>query len=161
MDFLIERRTDILIGLITSAVFSGIVWFISLSRSIPSVDVPFWIIVLVILFPIIVFISSLFPKKTKSIANKKFGVERIHMDGKHLTNCTFDGSELVFIGKNISSMSNCTGNDTRMSFEGAAGNTVIFLSALWIEPGTRHFAQEAINQITKGTTNSHNKSPDS
>lgn len=147
MDFLINNQKEIIIGIISGLIVGLIMWLISKSQSLPTVELPFWVIVTVITIPLVSLIFSLKPKKLKKIANESFGVERVYIDGKHFTDCKFDGSELVFKGNSPTSMGHCKLTRTRIKFEGSAAVTMQLLSAFYSDPGMRVIAESAFNDV--------------
>jgi hypothetical protein len=159
MEFIKDNQKELIIGVVCGLIVAIILGVLSTMENLPPVKVPFWLFVSVITIPVVTIIFISIPKKIKDVSNESFGVERIYIDGKHLTNCKLDSSELVFKGKTVASMSNCTGSNTRMAFEGYAGNTINFLIALRSDSGTKHFADACIAQIIKKSDEiAHSKS---
>ena len=64
------------------------------------------------------------------ILGRKYGQERIVMDGMHFVDCVFDGTQLVYFGGAVPIMNRCQLNGVRFVFEGPAKNTVDLLQWL-------------------------------
>lgn len=149
MEFLKNNQKEIIIGIVSGLIVGLIMWLISKAQSLPSIEIPFWVVVAVITIPVASLIASIKPKKLKKIANDEFGVERVFMDGKHFTDCKFDGSELIFKGNLATSLGHCQLTRTRVKFEGAAALTMELLTAFYSDPGLRFIAESALNDVVQ------------
>jgi hypothetical protein len=56
---------------------------------------------------------------------------RVRVDNEEFHNCRFDGCMIVYGGTGGVIMDTCTFNNCNFEFEGAAGNTVKFMSGLY------------------------------
>jgi hypothetical protein len=62
---------------------------------------------------------------------KTFTTSRVRMDNEEFHNCRFERCVMVYAGAGGVVMDHCSFNDCRFEFEGAAGNTVKMMSALY------------------------------
>ena len=60
-----------------------------------------------------------------------FTNQTVVLDGNDYLNCTFTNCELVFRATGTVSLTGVTANNCRWTFEGAAGLTVKFMTALY------------------------------
>lgn len=65
------------------------------------------------------------------VENQNFMNERVSVDGKAFTACSFTNATLVYAAGGVPSFTNCTFQRTNLIFEDAASNTVQFLSGLY------------------------------
>lgn len=83
------------------------------------------------------------PTELTTVEGKEFGVQQIEMDGKRFVNCRFDGSELVFRGKNGFGLEHNTfDNPPRISFQDHAAITLSVMKALNDDPNFSRYIQE-------------------
>lgn len=61
------------------------------------------------------------------LKGKKFGADRIILDGGRFVECEFDGTTLVYFGGRIPEIDRCRLNKVNFRFEGPARNTVELL----------------------------------
>lgn len=152
MDFLKDNQKEIIIGIVTGLIVAAILWLIEKSQNISPIQVPFWVVIGIFIIPLAIFLVSRKSKKLKKVANENFGVERVFIDGKHFTDCKFDGTELVFKALEKVNMGHCQLSNSRFKFEGAASLTMELLTAFYGDPGLRPIAKAAIdNIIHRGT----------
>lgn len=64
------------------------------------------------------------------IENQTFTKERVAIDGKQFTNCTFDGCVLTYSGTDGTALNGCHLNNTGFAFEGSAAKTIELLTAM-------------------------------
>lgn len=67
---------------------------------------------------------------TERIEGKRFGAEKVNLDGKQFERCVFDRSTLVYSGTAPTSLRNCEFRAPQWGFEGPAGATLNFISGL-------------------------------
>jgi hypothetical protein len=60
-----------------------------------------------------------------------FSNVRVDLDNQTYEGCAFDGCNIVFSGNGPYQLSNCTFNNCRFGFEGAAALTLKFLSDIY------------------------------
>ena len=131
MQILSNYKSEWIIGLTCALIPSVLGFIVKSTFNIPDIMVPFWLVCILVAIIPVYYIPRYFSKKTKVIANKYFGVARVIIDGKHFTNCTFDGSELVFLGKLPFSFSKNNLTGIRMKFEGSSALTAESLAAMY------------------------------
>ena len=128
------------------------------TAKIPDITIPFWLLCLLIGLIPAYFAITTYSNKTKDIANKSFGVERVVIDGKHFVNCDFDGTELVFTGKKGAGLSANRMKNIRVKFENNAALTVDALIAMYTDEGFRPIIDTTLENIKKeGLARSANK----
>lgn len=66
----------------------------------------------------------------QEIENQTFTRERIEIDDKQFTNCTFDSCILIYSGAGGTALNGCHLNDTGFAFEGGAAKTLELLTAM-------------------------------
>jgi hypothetical protein len=147
MDVFTEHKTEWIIGISCTFLPAIIGEIIKRTSSIPNITIPFWLFCLLVALIPTYFAVKSYSARTKDIANKSFGVERVVVDGKHFTNCKFNGTELVFTGARGFSMSHSSGTGARFRFEGPAANTIYELGLLYKDVGTRFYAENVIAGI--------------
>jgi hypothetical protein len=104
------------------------------------------------------FVVQSYSNKTKNIANKNYGVERVIVDGKHFVNCTFNGTELVFTGKRGFSLTkNHFKTQPRISFDGNAALTINELIAMYSDDAFRPIIEITFENIKKQGLANKNK----
>lgn len=69
------------------------------------------------------------------IEKQTIGDVREVIDGKDYVDCRFEGTQLVYAGGDLPAFTSCTFQNYRMTFEGAALNTVTMLRAM-ADPGS-------------------------
>jgi hypothetical protein len=74
----------------------------------------------------------------------KFSKIRVDLDNQSYKDCTFDECEIVYSAKGRVSLDGCKFNNCRYRFDGAAGNTIKMLAALYM------FAPELIERTFDG-----------
>lgn len=118
-----------------------------------EIYVPVWLIVMItfILVGAIAFLFRGHPfqatKEFDTIEGKTFGVQSVELDGKNFVNCKFDGSELVFRGRNgFNLQHNHFLTPPRLSFQDYAGQTLAVMKALYKEPVFKLYIQRAFEQ---------------
>lgn len=66
-----------------------------------------------------------------AVNNQTFTQERVSVDGKAYTDCTFTNVTLVYGAGTVPTFTDCTFANTNLVFEGAASSTLQFLSGLY------------------------------
>jgi hypothetical protein len=79
-----------------------------------------------------------------------FTNETVVLDGNDYHNCTFTNCEIVFRATGTVSLHGVTANGCRWTFEGAAGLTVKFLTALY-QGGFSEMVDMTIDNIRRGS----------
>ena len=79
-----------------------------------------------------------------------FTNETVVLDGNDYSNCTFTDCVIVFRGTATVSLNEVTTNNCRWTFEGAAGLTVKFLTALY-QGGFSEMIEMTIDNIRRGS----------
>jgi len=64
------------------------------------------------------------------VRDRRFRNERVEIDGKRFTSCTFEGCELIYSGGDVEFGAGCVVDQCRPQFSGPARRTVLLLSAL-------------------------------
>ena len=100
------------------------------TANIPNIPIPFWLFCVLIASVPAYLVAKHYSNKPKDIANQSFGVDRIVIDGKHFPNCDFDGTELVFTGRESFGFSSNRMKGIRIKFKGSADLTVDALIAM-------------------------------
>jgi hypothetical protein len=148
MDIFTKHKIEWLIG-ITCAFLPGILgWFINKTSNIPDIVIPFWLLCILFSIPLAWLVVKIYQQKEKSVPNKSFGVEREFIDGKHYTNCKFDGTELIFKGeKNFRLSHNKFKSPPRITFSGYASNTINQMIAMYSDPSFRPIIEQTFDNI--------------
>ncbi len=79
-----------------------------------------------------------------------FANETVVLDGNEYLNCTFTNCEIVFNATGTVSMNGVTANNCRWTFDGAAGLTVKFLTALY-QGGFSEMVEMTFDSIRRGS----------
>ena len=144
---------QIIIGVIGSLAASGIAYLISRLSQLRPIPVPIWVVALLVALAIF---YSYFEYQKRSwnfpaVYGKKFGVERVYLDGKHFVQCEFEGTELVMLGeKPFSMIRNTFKLPVTIKLEGKADITVNMLRFLYNDPVIRPSIESLIqNEIKK------------
>jgi len=116
-----------------------------------TIKIPTWLL-LCILF--VVFLAVIFkpaftrlPKELETIDGVSFGVQRVQIDGKRFTNCTFHGSELLYKGEAGCELTNNKFIDFHITFDGPAGATIATLRNMYQNPGFRPWIENTFARI--------------
>lgn len=150
MEIFTEHKVEWIIGIACAFLPAVIGVIIKKTAKIPDITIPFWLFCLIIGLIPTYFAVKAYSNKTKDIANKSYGVDRVVVDGKHFVNCTFDGTELVFKGeKGFSLTSNHFKTPPRISFDGNASLTVGELIAMYGDEGFRPIVDATFENIKK------------
>lgn len=119
-----------------------------------EIYVPVWLILLITLILVgaiaFSFRGKPFPvtKKFETVEGKTFGVQQIELDGKNFVNCKFDGSELIFRGKNgFNLQHNHFLIPPRISFHDHAGQTLAVIKTLYKDPVFKPYIQISLEQV--------------
>ena len=64
------------------------------------------------------------------VCEKSFRNERVEIDGKRFTSCTFEGCELIYAGGDVEFGPGCSVENCRPEFSGPARRTVLLLHSL-------------------------------
>jgi hypothetical protein len=78
-----------------------------------------------------------------------FANETVVLDGNEYLNCTFTNCELIFQGTNGVLLQGIAFNDCRWTFEGPAGLTVNFMTALY-QAGVTDLIDQTFENIRRG-----------
>jgi hypothetical protein len=70
------------------------------------------------------------PARQRQRRDRQFKNERVEIDGKRFTSCTFDACELVYSGGDVEFGPGCVVNDCRPEVFESARRTVLLLHAL-------------------------------
>ena len=87
--------------------------------------------------------------------NETFANETVVLDGNVYRNCTFTNCEIVFRATASVSLHGISFNDCRWTFEGPAGLTVNFMTALY-QAGVTDLIDQTFANIRRGS----HRSPD-
>lgn len=148
MRIFIEHKIEWLIGVICTFLPAILSQLVSLTEDIPDVKIPFWLLCIFISIPLGYLAAKQYNKKIKNIANKSFFVQREHVDGKHYANCTFDGTELVFMGiSNFSLSGNTFITQPRISLDGYASTTINQLIIMYSDQTFRPIVDATLQNI--------------
>lgn len=77
MEIFTNHKVEWLIGICSAFIPTILGWFIKKTANIPDITIPFWLLCLLISLPIAYLLAKKYSLKTKDIANKSYGVERI------------------------------------------------------------------------------------
>ena len=78
-----------------------------------------------------------------------FSNETVVLDGNDYRNCTFDNCEIVFNGTDSVSLFGINFNDCRWTFDGPAGRTIDFMTALY-QSGMTELIEGTFENIRRG-----------
>ena len=138
LDFLSVNRQQIGAGVVSSVIVAILGAAITYLSKLPPVEVPLWVILAVVAFPVGWAVLRRRPKELKPSVGESFGVERVPVDGRHFVRCEFEGSELVFDGRDGFSLENCTFvGPPRFSFGEISSITLQQCVALYHDPALR------------------------
>lgn len=143
-DFFTRQRENLFTNIVASGLFTALAALVTWASSLPSVAVPAWLFVAVAAFLTAWWWFTRPNAKLRPVVNESFGVEQVHVDGKHFADCTFKGSELVFRGTQNFSLKGCHFSPLQLKFEGPAGIVLTQLRALNGDPGFSKFVHQAI-----------------
>lgn len=73
------------------------------------------------------------PMRTQT--GKKFGAVAVELDGVHFRDCTFEGTRLIFRGKQTFAFQGCSFHKVALDIEDHAKLTLTALRALQANPG--------------------------
>ncbi len=79
-----------------------------------------------------------------------FANETVALDGNDYLNCTFTNCEIVFSGTASVNLNGVNFNDCRWTFEGPAGMTVNFMTALY-QAGMTELIDQTFENIRRGS----------
>lgn len=146
-DFLRRNQENIAVsigsGLLTTAIIAGVAW----AAKLPPIPVPAWLLGFVVAVPVSAWVYRYYTEKPKNIVGKKYGVERVYVDGINFINCEFRGTELVFQGKTGYGMERCHFFGPHFTAEGPAANTLSQLGLLYQDESFRPIVEATIKQI--------------
>jgi len=108
VDFLAENKTGIIVGIVSGLIVALILWAMGWLRKVPSVPVPTWLVVAIIVCGAVWWwLSSDGEKKLSPVLEKSFRSEFVKLDGKVFIRCKFDRCTLVFSGKRPVGFEHC------------------------------------------------------
>jgi hypothetical protein len=79
-----------------------------------------------------------------------FANETVVLDGNEYFNCTFTNCELIFQGTDGVSLQGIAFNSCRWTFDGPAGLTINFMTALY-QAGVTDMLDQTFENIRRGT----------
>lgn len=150
MEIFTEHKVEWVIGIVCTFLPVILGALVKRTSKIPDITIPFWLFCLFIGLIAAYSVIHVYSAKTKDVANKSYGVERVVIDGKHFVNCTFDGTELIFAGKRGFSLTrNHFKTPPRISFIGHAANTINQLIHMYSDESFRPIVEATFNNIKK------------
>jgi len=148
MEFIRLHSTELWIGGIGSFAASLLFW---LFKKIKNIKIPIWTVPIIIFLTYIIILASSSNFKSDElevIAKKKFGTERVILDGKSFINCTFDRTDLIFNGEQLFSIEGCQLRNTRLVFDKYSNLTIQQLHILYKDKdGFSKHAKDVIQHI--------------
>lgn len=147
----------ILLGLIGGIIglISGWGQFYAAMRS--RVTIPSWLLLLIFLSFTIVLARGNGEQEELSLDDftkyegKTFGVQTVVLDGRIFSRCQFNGTKLIFEGKQGTSISNCELNGISLGVAGDAERTLLFLTGLYKElPELRPVIDSTLEGVRTG-----------
>ena len=78
--------------------------------------------------------------------NTKFVDETLVLDGNQYIGCTLERCSLIYRGTGVTEIGNCSFIDSRFTMDGAAANTLNFLSAIY-HGGFQSIVEQTFNNI--------------
>lgn len=84
-----------------------------------------------------------------AVNNQTYTHERVTVDGKAFTDCTFTSVTLVYVAGTVPTFTDCSFDNTSLVFEGAASSTLQFLSGLY-QGGFARSVDAIFENIRKG-----------
>ena len=115
-----------------------------------KLTIPVWLFLILYLTTILKPTLNITSNELKTITGKSFGVQQIHLDGYRFVNCRFNGSELVFAGRERfeligNNFDKATSAD--LTFIESAKLTLGALMALYKEPVFRESVEKTFSNI--------------
>lgn len=86
----------------------------------------------------------------KRESNATFDSGIVGLDNVDYINCTFKNCMMVYAGGAPGSIDGCTFENVQWTFNGPAGATIAFLTALYRDPAFRPLIDSTFEQIRKG-----------
>lgn len=131
MDIITENFSNIISSIVGGIITAILMLIISRMRTWTPLQVPIWVITLVVAIPVIYFVASIYkPTFSEGIVNQVFTKQRIVLDGKEFVRCKFDRCTLIFKGQSAFEFDQCTFIAPEIIFESYAGNTIAQLQKL-------------------------------
>ncbi|MDF3199011.1 hypothetical protein P3C29_09970 [Pseudomonas sp. 1912-s] len=121
-----------------------------------SLTIPVWLLFLIV---ILIFFGWVFWGTRKkpnldppvvTVSGEAFGVERLLISGKKFVRCKFQGTELVYDGRDAGGFEGCDFHRHVFTLEGAAGNTITVLTEMYKEPLFRAEIEGLLENIKLG-----------
>ena len=83
-------------------------------------------------------------------SNETFQESEHTLDGNSYADCVFEGCTLIYRAYDGVTLKDCTFNSCKWTFEGAASNTMRFLSGLYALPGGKELVEHTFASIRSG-----------
>ena len=118
-----------------------------------TVELPVWLFIVGLICIPLILVAVRGLRKTGAsdspvkVEGKKFGVQRINVDGKSFERCEFHGSELLFSGEQPFGLAYCRLEPLKITFIGSAATTVAALANLYQDPAFRPIVDQTIHRI--------------
>lgn len=94
------------------------------------------------------------------VRDEHFKNERVEIDGKRFTSCTFEGCMLNYAGGDVEFGPGCSVENCRPEFSGPARRTVLLLHSLGLEEAKKRTARSVPSpRIEMGFTSNGTRSP--
>lgn len=90
------------------------------------------------------------PKNIEEIHSATFGIQRVVVDGRSFSDCSFNGTELVFRGEGSVAFHHCHFEDPKFTLDGPAATTMKILQGLYKEPSFRIYVENTLKLIMEG-----------
>ena len=131
MEIITENFSNIISSIVGGIITAILMLIISRMRTWTPLQVPIWVITLVVAIPVIYFVASMYkPTFSEAIVNQVFTKQRIVLDGKEFVRCKFDRCTLIFKGQSPFEFDQCTFVAPEIIFESYAGNTIAQLKKM-------------------------------
>ena len=117
-----------------------------------TIEIPVWLLFLcLLLFPGMRAIYKSFNRSWKKdlekIEGKKFGVQRVVIDGREFERCEFHGTEILFEGSKVFSLSRCSFFSPKFSVGKHAALTLEAFTTMYTDPAFRPVIDATIENI--------------
>ena len=126
----LQDAKSLAIGVGGSLISAGIVFGVSRASELPPLEVPLWLVAIIIACPSIWFAVRKFAGRPRSIVDGDFSCEPVILDNKTFINCSFDRCELIFNGRTPVVFRDCKFGAPKFKFGTVPANTIEFLRGL-------------------------------